>query len=282
MSSRRIGPFILIACAIIVNSVTEEIVDPADIKKLTTPTPSFQAYENWTDWESWEPSADIAQGHPRYRSGYDLDGLVGTQVPIAARYAWTRVMATKILIDFNEQYEVHVIEAGVLDERKWATGSKEKQEEFWKAYEYWTRREEKDATFNNNQGIVLILDLDGFALKNSASPAGSLVERISFEIFNFVSSYCNQCHFVPALQADMKMFSMIFRQNNAVKYGFVINGTEFMGLYRYFKLIVVTCKFSQSILGPSPSSTFPNHYGGTFCQGLRFTELEGRNGYQSC
>ena len=76
MISRRIEPFILIACTI-VNSLTEVIVDPANIKKVTTPTPSFQAYENWTDWESWEPSADIAQGYPRYRSGYDPDGLVG-------------------------------------------------------------------------------------------------------------------------------------------------------------------------------------------------------------
>ena len=61
-------------------NLKQVIEDPAELQKFTTPQPSFQVYDNWTDWESWEPSEDIAKGFPRYRSGYDLDGLVGMTV----------------------------------------------------------------------------------------------------------------------------------------------------------------------------------------------------------
>ena len=63
----------------------------------------------------------------------------------------------------------HVAALGNLDGRKWAAETKEKQYEFWKYYEQGSRIQENDAAINNNQGIVLILDFDGYTLKHFAS-----------------------------------------------------------------------------------------------------------------
>lgn len=70
---------------------------------------------------------------------------------------------------------VHVGEFGRVNANKLGAMPKEKVEEFWKDYERWTRREEVDAALNNNQGIVLILDFDGFALKSYASSNGNQI-----------------------------------------------------------------------------------------------------------
>ena len=70
----------------------------------------------------------------------------------------------------------------------------------------------------------------------------SLTEFV-FETFNSADESCNSCHSVPALQFDLKILSILFRQNNAVKYGFALNGSEFIGLHGYFNEIVATCKF---------------------------------------
>ena len=66
-----------------------------------------------------------------------------------------------------------MLEIGVLDLRTWTSSSKEKADVFWKAYEWWTRVEEKDAELNNNQGIVFILDFKGYTLRSMASPEGN-------------------------------------------------------------------------------------------------------------
>ena len=57
-------------------AVKQQIEDPADLAQLTTAAPPH-AYDNWTDWETWEASPELRREFPLYRSGYDLDGLVG-------------------------------------------------------------------------------------------------------------------------------------------------------------------------------------------------------------
>ena len=49
---------------------------------------------------------------------------------------------------------------------------KEQVEEFWKYYEQYARRLEKDAALCNNQGTVFIADWDGFSLGHYASSSG--------------------------------------------------------------------------------------------------------------
>ena len=71
-------------------------------------------------------------------------------------------------------FAVHVLEFGTFDLRKWASKPEGEQDEFWKAYEQFLRFQEKDASLNNGQGIVFIIDFDGFGLKNHASANGEL------------------------------------------------------------------------------------------------------------
>ena len=55
-----------------------QIEDPVGIHEITNVPPTTTLVsDNWPDWESWEISEDVAQAFPVYRSGYDLDGLVG-------------------------------------------------------------------------------------------------------------------------------------------------------------------------------------------------------------
>ena len=82
---------------------------------------------------------------------------------------------TLVKIDERKLYVVHVVEVGRLNVREWADKPKEKLDEFWKAYEWWSRRQEKDAAINNDQGIVIILDYDGYSLKKYASSHGNPV-----------------------------------------------------------------------------------------------------------
>ena len=72
-------------------------------------------------------------------------------------------------------YTVHVVEFGKHNFRRLATQPKEKVDELWKSWEQWTRVMEKDAALNNGQGIVLILDFDGFSLAHYASQEGNLL-----------------------------------------------------------------------------------------------------------
>ena len=72
-----------------------------------------------------------------------------------------------------ETNTVHVVEIGVVYFRKWASSPRQKQEEFWKSYDWWTRVEERDAALNNNQGVVFILDYAGYTLKSMASVEGN-------------------------------------------------------------------------------------------------------------
>ena len=66
------------------------------------------------------------------------------------------------------------MEFGKHNFRELAEYSEEKKAEFWKGWEQWTRVMEKDAALNNGQGIVLIVDCDGFSLAHYASSEGYL------------------------------------------------------------------------------------------------------------
>ena len=117
-----------------------------------------------------------------------------------------------------------------MDARKWAAEPKEKQDEFWKYYEQGSRLQEKDAAMNDNQGIVLILDFDGFTLKHFASKDGStllvvVVGRLcrwailKAILFDLLSS-------VAAIKFGLKLMPLLVRENGIVKYGFFINGNS--------------------------------------------------------
>ena len=67
---------------------------------------------------------------------------------------------------------VIVVEFGKFNFRELAKLPQEKIAELWKAWEQWTRVMEKDAALNNGQGIVLIVDGDGFSLAHYASSEG--------------------------------------------------------------------------------------------------------------
>ena len=71
--------------------------------------------------------------------------------------------------DFNV---VHICEFGKFDMRTLLLNHKEVVEEFWKYFEQWIRRMEKDSSSNEDKGIVLIIDFDEYALKHGASPEG--------------------------------------------------------------------------------------------------------------
>ena len=60
-------------------SSAQEEKSPVDPEKLfhEIVTPGPDVYANWTGWEEWTPSPDVAEAFPMYRMGYDNDGLVG-------------------------------------------------------------------------------------------------------------------------------------------------------------------------------------------------------------
>ena len=67
---------------------------------------------------------------------------------------------------------VYVVCFGTYNFRAWATMSQERTEDVWKAWEQLTRFMEKDAALNNDQGIAMVIDFDGFTLASYASPEG--------------------------------------------------------------------------------------------------------------
>ena len=126
---------------------------------------------------------------------------------------------------------VGVAEFGKENFRELARMPEEKRAEVWKAYEQWTRWMEKDAALNNGQGVVLIIDFDGFSLANygSSEGGGHLFFNLSA---NYLSSRalfitCNTCFpFESALKLGLRVFSYLIRQHKAIRYGFLINGTK--------------------------------------------------------
>ena len=68
---------------------------------------------------------------------------------------------------------VYVVEYGKWNPRELAKLSEEKREEVMKYYEQYVRRVERDASLNNDQGIVLLIDFDGFGLVQYASDSGN-------------------------------------------------------------------------------------------------------------
>lgn len=67
---------------------------------------------------------------------------------------------------------MYAIDFGKWDYREWAHKPDEKLEEFWKYFEQFIRRQEKDAAVNDGEGMVEIVDWDGFSLSHHASPKG--------------------------------------------------------------------------------------------------------------
>ena len=81
-------------------------------------------------------------------------------------------------------WTVYVLEFGNFDFRKWAAKPQEKQDEFWKAYEQRICFQEKDAALNNDQGIVYIVDFDGYNLAHYASEGGNLILNSRFQMIS--------------------------------------------------------------------------------------------------
>ena len=69
---------------------------------------------------------------------------------------------------------VHVVEFGKYNFRAFGKSPEEEFAELSKSWEQWTRVMEKDAALNNGQGIVLIVDFDGFSLAHFASQTGDV------------------------------------------------------------------------------------------------------------
>ena len=69
---------------------------------------------------------------------------------------------------------------GKWNYREWAQKPKEKQDEFWKFFEQYVKRHERDAALNNEQGIVIIIDWEGFALGQYASNNGKASVPVKF------------------------------------------------------------------------------------------------------
>ena len=57
-----------------------QVVDPEKIEEMSVLEPISGKYEHWDDWESWEPSQFVVQNFRCYRTGTDMDGLVGKQL----------------------------------------------------------------------------------------------------------------------------------------------------------------------------------------------------------
>ena len=70
--------------------------------------------------------------------------------------------------------EVYVVEYGKCNPHEFPQLSDEKVQEFWKYYEQFVRRVERDGALNNGAGAVLIADYDGFGLNHYASAPGNL------------------------------------------------------------------------------------------------------------
>ena len=69
---------------------------------------------------------------------------------------------------------VYIAEFGKFNFRAMAAMPEEWKAEVWKGWEQWTRLMERDSALNNGEGIVIIVDFDGFSLANYASPEGHL------------------------------------------------------------------------------------------------------------
>ena len=89
---------------------------------------------------------------------------------------------------------MYVVEFGKWNYHKWAEQSAEKVEEFWIYHEQIVRRQEKDAALNGGQGIVQIIDWDGFSLSNHASKNGNIASASNRAVvkvqFKVESSCC--------------------------------------------------------------------------------------------
>ena len=67
---------------------------------------------------------------------------------------------------------MYVLEFGKWNYRDLARKPEEKIQEFWKYFEQYARRVQRDAAVNNHQGTACITDYDGFRLAEYASSSG--------------------------------------------------------------------------------------------------------------
>ena len=73
-----------------------------------------------------------------------------------------------------------MVDFGKENFRALSTMPSETQEEVWKSWEQWTRFLERDAASNYGQGVVVIIDFDGFTLANYAFRPGYLWLQAAF------------------------------------------------------------------------------------------------------
>ena len=83
--------------------------------------------------------------------------------------------AQLITSDFFWYFIVYVVQFGKWDFRGWAQKPEEKVEEFWKYFEQYVKRHEKDGERNGGEGVVDIVDWDGFSLSHHASKKGDFI-----------------------------------------------------------------------------------------------------------
>ena len=136
---------------------------------------------------------------------------------------------------------MYVVDFGKWDYRDLAEKPKERLTEFWTFYyEQFVRRQKKDA---GEEGMVEIVDWDGFRLSNHASKDGESfganangfcmqgqnVGCIITYKMDFVSK------FPIAIKLVMKMFGGLMRVNEFLKYGYLVNGKHQLVCHCYTK-----------------------------------------------
>ena len=126
-------------------------------------TGGVQYVQNWTDWDSWEASSEIATYFPYYRCGFDYEGCAGKLATISGHKAGpSRSLTSCVLQCFH--LEVYVVEFGKWNYRALDYLGKDKREELYKYFEQLSRRAERDAAICDDHGTSFIADWDGFAL----------------------------------------------------------------------------------------------------------------------
>lgn len=75
-------------------------------------------------------------------------------------------------LHFRHLCIVYVVEFGKWVYRDLARKPEDKIKEFWKYYEQYIRRVQRDGAVNDHQGTAIIADYDGFRLAEYASSSG--------------------------------------------------------------------------------------------------------------
>ena len=99
---------------------------------------------------------------------------------------------------------VYVIEFGNWDYREWAQKPEEKLNEFWKHFEQHIRRQSKDG---GEDGVVEIVDWEGFSLSHHASRDGEYIKSCSVHTKLFCKLHCCILLLAPARSSSVNFCS---------------------------------------------------------------------------